>query len=208
MHDDDERRMSVAADGASGAAGERAARRRLEDLFRAFDRLTPDELARTSCRLAPDEVRGPLLDAVDEAAIRTGRVALMDEVRDSVVEAVLARYSAGSFHPTFAGLNWGLSQGTVEDRVAISEALADAASVAVVEDALDPEIAAALTREAAAIMDLAAGEASEGSLAQAIRDPDDPELRPGLGARNRRLIVAVAIVSVVIATLAGAGAGG
>jgi hypothetical protein len=197
--------MNSAADGASGAAGERAARRRLDDLFRAFDRLTPDELARIGYRLPPDEVRDPLLDAVDEAAIRTGRVALMDEVRDSVVETVLVRYSAGTFHPTFAGLNWGLSQGTVEDRVAIAEALADAASVAVVEDALDPEIAAALTRDAAAIMNLAAGEASEGSLAQAIRDPADPDLRRGLGARYRRLIVAIVIVSVAIAILAGAG---
>jgi hypothetical protein len=188
-----------------GAAGERAARRRLDDLLRAFDRLTPDELARIGYRRPSDEVREPLLDAVDAAAIRTGRVALMDEARDSVVEAVLVRYSAGTFHPTFAGLNWGLSQGTVEDRVAIAEALADAASVAVVEDALDPEIAAALTRDAAAIMNLAAGEASEGSLAQAIRDPDDPELRPGLGARYRRLIVAVVIVSVAIAILSGVG---
>ena len=32
------------------------------------------------------------------------------------------------------GLNWDLSQGTTEDRVAIVEALADAAAATVVED--------------------------------------------------------------------------
>lgn len=43
----------------------------------------------------------------------------------------------------------GISQGTVSDRVAIVEALADAAAAAVVEDELDPEVAAALARDAA-----------------------------------------------------------
>ncbi len=49
-------------------AGERAARERIEILFRAFDRLTPGELARIGFQLAPDEERASLLDAVDEAA--------------------------------------------------------------------------------------------------------------------------------------------
>jgi hypothetical protein len=35
--------------------------------------------------------------------------------------------------------------------------------------------------------------------------PDGPDLRPGLGARYRRLIVAVVIVSVAIAILSGVG---
>jgi hypothetical protein len=92
--------------------------------------------------------------------------------------------------------------------VAIAEALADAASAAVVQDALDPDVAAALGREAAVIMALAAGKASEGSLAQAIRVPDDPELRPGLAARYRRLIVAVVIVLIAVLILAGGVPGG
>lgn len=175
--------------------GERMARARLETLFRAFDRLTPDELAGIGCRLAPDEERKPLLDAVDDAAIRTGRVALTGEARDAAREAVMARYSAGSFHPTFVALNWGISQGTAENRVAIAETLADAAAAAVVEDALDPEIVTALALDAAAITNLASGEVSEGSLARVIRDPMDQELRAGPAARRTRQVAAVAMVA-------------
>jgi hypothetical protein len=182
-------------------AGERAARKRLEELFDAFDRLTPDELARIGYRRPSDEERDPLLDALDDAAMRTGRVALMNEARETTRAAVMARYSEGSYHPTFVGLNWGLSQGTVEDRVAISEALADAAAVAVVADVLDPEVAAALTRDAAAITNLAAGEASEGSLARAFRDPDDPDLRAGLSpVRTRRVAFVTLVVTAVVAS--------
>ena len=88
--------------------GEVAARARLEDLFRAIDRLTPDELAQIGYRLPPDEEREPLLTAVDEAARATGREALVDEARGAARGAVMARYSAGSLHPTFIGLNCGL----------------------------------------------------------------------------------------------------
>jgi len=176
--------------------GERAARERLDTLFRAFDRLTPDELARIGYRLAPDEERDPLLAAIDAAAERTGRGVLVGDARVAAREAVLTRYSAGSFHPTFAGVNWGLSQGTIETRVAIAETLADAAAAAVVADALDPEIAAALALDAASITDLAAGEASDGALARALRDPGDPHL--GL---PRRLLVASTTVMVLAATV-------
>jgi hypothetical protein len=176
-------------------AGERAARERLNALFRVFDRLTPDELARIGYRRAPREDRDPLSAAVDEAAVRTGRVVLVGEARDAAREAVLTRYSAGALHPTFVGLNWGISQGTIEARVAIAETLADAAAAAVVADALDPEIATALALDAASITDLAAGEASDGSLARALRDPEDPDLGAGPVARRLRWIGAAVMVA-------------
>lgn len=118
--------------------------------------------------------------------MRTGRVALVVEARDAAREAVLTRYSAGSFHPTFVALNWGISQGTIENRVAIAETLADAAAAAVVADVLDPEIATAIALDATAITNLAAGEASDWSLARALRNPDDPELGPGPVGRRLR----------------------
>ena len=198
--------MGSAADGASGAAAERAARRRLEDLLRAFDRLTPDELARIGYPRPPDEVREPLLDAVDEAAIRTGRVALMDEVRDSVVEAVLVRYSAEGLPPDVRGVELGAfardrqgpggdRRGTRRRRIGRRRGGRPGPG-----DRRCPHAGRGGDHEF-----LAAGEASEGSLAQAIRVPDGPDLRPGLGARYRRLIVAVVIVSVAIAILSGVG---
>jgi hypothetical protein len=176
-------------------SGERAARQRLDALFQAFDRLTPDELARIGYRLPLDDERDPLLDAVEEAAVRTGRAVLVSEARDAAREAVMNRYSAGSFRPTFVGLNWGISQGTIESRVAIAETLADAAAAAVVEDALDPEIAAALALDAESITNLAVGDASEGSLARAIRDPGDADLRLGTQAHRARSIAIVAMVA-------------
>ena len=156
--------------------GDAGVRARLDRLFAGFDRLTPDELGRIGYRPASDEERGELLDAVDEAARRTGRVAMVDEARGRAREAVLRRYADGTFHPTWVALNWGLSQGTVEDRVAIVETLADAAASAVVEDALDPEVAAALAMDAAQLVGMSAGGAYEGSLGRALQDPEDVEL--------------------------------
>ncbi len=202
----EERRILPVRDGTSGmaagelAAGELAARERVGALFRAFDRLTAAELARIGYRLPPAIERDPLLDAVHEAAVRTGRTGLVGEARDAAREAVLNRYAAGTYQPTSVALNWGLSQGTVETRVAIAETLADAAAAAVVEDALDPEVAAALALDAEAITSLAAGEASEGSLAQAVRQPTDPDLLPGPGARRARRVAAVAMVAVAALT--------
>lgn len=166
--------------------GERAARDRLRAFFAEVNRLTPDELARIGYSMPPDAARQPLLQAIDEAAARTGRVALVGEARDVAREAVLYRYAVGTYRPTFIALNWGISSGSIADRVAIAETLADAAAAAVVEDVLDPEVASALALEAASITGLAAGEAYEGSLDHVVRTPDDPDLRPSGAVRAAR----------------------
>lgn len=188
--------------------GEGAARERVEALFRTFDRLTPDDLARIGYRAAPEAERAALRAAVDEAAARTGRVALVAEARAAAREAVLTRYAAGTFRPTFLALNWGISQGTVESRVAIAEALADAAAAAAVADALDPEVAAMLAFDAASITGLATGEAFEGSLARVLRTPSDPELGPGHGGWGFRRAAAVAIFAATAIVSLGVGAVG
>ena len=117
----------------------------------------------------------------------------MGQARDGARETVLRRYAAGTLHPTWVALNWGISQGTVEDRVAIVEALADAAAAAVVADALDPDVADALALDAGQVVGMAAGSASEGALARALYRPADPELgrrqlpgRPGSPSRSPR----------------------
>jgi hypothetical protein len=176
-------------------ATDTAALERVERLFAEFDRLTPDELGRIGFLAADDDERERLLDAVDEAAARTGRTALVDEARHLARETVLRRYATGTLHPTWIGLNWGLSQGTVEDRVAIIEALTDAAAAAAVEDALDPEIAAALALDAQHVMGLAAGSASDGSLARVIQRPDDPDLGPSGTGQWARIALMVLVVS-------------
>jgi hypothetical protein len=185
-------------------AADKAALERVERLFAAFDRLTPDELGRIGFRAGDEDQHERLLDAVDEAAVRTGRTALVDQVRLLAHETVLRRYATGTLHPTWIALNWGVSQGTIEDRVAIVEALTDAAAAAVVEDALDPEIAAALTLDAQHVLGLAAGSVSDGSLARVIQRPDDPELGPSKTAQWARIALVVLVVS---GTLVGLGIG-
>jgi len=175
--------------------GEAAARARLEALFAGIDRLTPAELGRLGYRLAADEEREELLDAVEAAATQTGRTALVDEARGLARDAVLRRYAEGTLNPTWVALNWGVSQGTVEDRVAIVETLADAAAAVVVADALDPEVAAAFALDAQEIVGLSTGAASEGSLGRALEVPDDPELGPS----HRMRLLRIAVVAVVIA---------
>lgn len=199
--------MSAADGPQAGVAGDAAARERLERLFTSFDRLTPDELAHLGYRMAGDEEREPLLVALDEAAQRTGRVALVDAARSRARDAVMRRYADGLFRPTFAGLNWGVSGGTVEDRVAIAETLADAAAAAVLEDALDPEVGAALALDAESLVGLAAGTVSEGSIAHAIGRSADPDLGPSPAAHLARVVAAAMAVFVGLVWLAGAALG-
>lgn len=187
--------------------GDAVTRARVEALFATFDRLTPDELGHIGYRMATDEEKEPLLAAVDEAALRTGRVALVDEARERAREAVMRRYADGTLRPTFAGLNWGLSGGTVEDRVAIAETLADAAAAAVVADALDPEVAAALALDAESVVGMSAGEVSEGSIAHAIGRPADPDLGPSPAAHRVRVVVAALVVLLGLTWLGGAALG-
>jgi hypothetical protein len=177
---------------------EERARARLELLFEGFDRLTPDELARVGMRRDHGEARTSLLRVVAEAAEKHGRTGLLEEARTQAREAVLNRYSAGSLHPTFIGLNWGLSQGTVDDRVSVVQALEDAASAAVVADLVDRDVVDALSVDAEHLVDLSAGDVSDGSLAHVIappalglRDTGSRKAAVGFGA----LVVGVVAIS-------------
>jgi hypothetical protein len=186
-------------DAADGTSAEAAARTRVEALFREFDRLTPDELGRIGLHRRDDRVAATLRNAVHAAAAETGRERLVSEARALAREAVLRRYADGTLHPTWIALNWGLSQGTVEDRVAIVEALADAAAAAVVADVLDPEVTEALELDAGQVVGLASGAVSEGALVRGLRRSADPEL--GRSAGQQRVVIAVAAVVIGLTVL-------
>ena len=111
------------------------------------------------------------MHVVESAARQADRAVLLGEARSRARDTVLQRYAAGMLHPTWVALNWGISQGTTEDRVAIIEALEDAAAAAVVEDLVDPEVAEALALDAGQILRMAAGDVSEGSLAHVLTPP-------------------------------------
>ncbi len=187
--------------------GEDQARARLEALFEGFDRLTPDELARMGMRRDHGAARASLLQVCREAAEKHGRTELLAEARAQAREAVMNRYSAGSLHPTFIGLNWGLSQGTVDDRVSVAQALEDAAAAAVVADLVDRDIVESLSVDAEHLVELSAGDVSDGSLAHAIAPP-----APGLrdtGSRKAAVGFGALVVGVlaIAASLLVAGAG-
>lgn len=151
--------------------GEGAARVRLDALFVTFNNLTPDELSHIGLRRDDGDERAGLLRIVELAARAADRSTLLGQARAEARDVVMRRYASGSLHPTWVGLNWGLSQGTTEDRVAIVEALADAAAATVVQDLVDDPVAEALSLDATHIVGLAAGEANEGALAHAVAPP-------------------------------------
>ncbi len=191
--------MSDRLDDAGSDDARRQARARVEALFEQLNTLTPDELGRIGLR-RPAEERRSLLAAVDEAASRTGRRDLVAEARREASDIVMRRYADGTFRPTWIALNWGLSGGTVEDRVAVVEAVADAASVAAVDDVLDPEVADALAADARHVLGLAGGSASDGALVRGLRQAGDPDLRR---STTWQQILLVIVATVVVLTLLG-----
>jgi hypothetical protein len=183
--------------------GDAAARARLEELFTSFDRLTPFELERVGLRRRDEAARAALLRDVVQAADAAGRTVLLEEARTRARDTVFRRYDAGGLHPTWGGLNWGISQGTIEDRVAIVEALEDAAAAAVVADLVTPDVVEALTLDAGLVVDMASGEASEGALARQTAPP-----AAGLRDTRGRWVVAGAAMGGLMGFGLGAAIGG
>ncbi|HYO44254.1 MAG TPA: hypothetical protein VES19_13745, partial [Candidatus Limnocylindrales bacterium] len=122
--------------------GERAARERVEAVYLAVDRLTPDDLRLTPMQTRDAETRALLVARVESVAADAGRGILLGEARSWLREAIGARTLA-RYQPE-AGV-WGVpSGGVVQDRVEVLLALEDAVSVAVTQDLLDPDEAALL----------------------------------------------------------------
>ncbi len=78
--------------------------------------------------------------AAATAAAEAGRAPFLAETRNAAGDWVLRAYSAGMYQPTFFGLNWGRSTGTLPDRVAVAGAVEDAATAAIVEDLVQPAV--------------------------------------------------------------------
>jgi hypothetical protein len=183
-----------------GPEGEAVARARVEALFARFNSLTPDELGHIGLHRADPKHRAAQVEMVEDAARRSGRSVLLGEARSEARGIAIRRYSSGTLHPTWLALNWGLSQGTTEDRVAIIEALSDAVAVAVVEDLVGAEVTEDLSLDAEQVLGLAGGEANEGALAHAIEPPP-----PGMAdtrARRTAVVVGAVVVGITVFSFA------
>jgi hypothetical protein len=160
----------------TGPDGEAQARARVDELFERFNNLTPVELGHIGLQRQDAEHHRSRMAAVEAAAEASGRSALLGEARAEARDVVLRRYGEGTLNPTWVGLNWGISGGPAEDRAAIVVALADAASAAVVEDLVGPEITEPLSIDADHVLGLAGGAAYEGALSRHIDPPPAPDL--------------------------------
>jgi hypothetical protein len=170
-----------------------AAMARLQALFVRLDRLTVDDLGRIALSARDEERQAALRAEASRAAAASGRTALLVEAVEAARETVLRRFGEGIYRPTFAGLNWGISMGPAESRIAIVEAIEDAAAAAVVQDVLDPDVYEELSLDADHLVALARGGPPEGVL----RFP----WRSGLAMQlTTALVVAVIVVPLVLST--------
>lgn len=132
----------------------------MDERPKALERDTAHERLRafgaTLERIGLDDFRQLALSwtaAADRSAARaTARQAVdaagLGHLADEAAAAVFAYmdrlYASGSYHPTWVALNWGLSTGPVQDRVAAAEAVQDAALATVAEGIASDAVLATL----------------------------------------------------------------
>jgi hypothetical protein len=139
---------------------------RVEQLFDRLDRLASGD-AQAPRPAVDQDHRAEVREVATEAAIKAGRGRLLADARRAAREVALRRFGSRVFRPTWVGLNWGQSLGTVEDRVAAAEIFDDAAMGAVVAD-VEPDAAADLLSGLDALESIAGGP-PEQSLELALR---------------------------------------
>ncbi len=119
--------------------GEHAARRRVEAVFEAIDRLSGADLAGIAITRPDDDRHDALLAGLEARAAERGRMPLVEEaraaVRNGVVVRIASEWPAGTY-----GFRSRINA-RPGDTVALLQALEDTVSVAVMEDALDQGIA-------------------------------------------------------------------
>lgn len=135
-------------------AAEREARRRVEAVYAAIDRLGPEALSSTPLPELDHEDRTIRLNALEVEADIAGRGPLLDEARAWLRDALAQRIVSRGRRPE-SGV-WGVSDiGRAEDIAAMLTRLDDAVAVAVAEDLVDPADAAALANPGRAVLGLA-----------------------------------------------------
>ena len=121
------------------APGEPAARRRVEAVFEAIDRLSGADLAGIALARPDDDRHDALLAELEADAAARGRMPLVEEARAAVRNGVATRI-ASEWPPGTYGFR-SHTNARPDDTVALLQALEDTVSVAVMEDVLDQGVA-------------------------------------------------------------------
>ena len=123
------------------------ARVRVDQFLAELDHVGIEDVGLVSLPAADVAARGPARSAAVSAAEQAGLGPYLAETREKARARVVRMYDRNAYQPTWAGLNWGRSLGTIEDRVTVAAAVedaaigtvaADVASADAVEELLEP----------------------------------------------------------------------
>ena len=116
------------------------ARVRVDQFLAELDHVGIEDVGLVSLPAADVAARGPARSAAVSAAGEAGLGPYLAETREKARAHVVRMYDRNAYQPTWAGLNWGRSLGTIEDRVAVAAAVEDAAIGTVAMDATDADV--------------------------------------------------------------------
>ena len=129
--------------------------------------LDREDVQRISLPL-PDDARRAALARAVAAAEAAGRGPELAGLRARMRREAFVRYDRALLRPTWLGLNWGLSSGTSEDRVAVAAALDEAAVLVIADDLLTEEDRDVLGWAPEVLLGSAMHDTDSGSLAHAL----------------------------------------
>ena len=118
-----------------------AAGLRVEQFLSDLDRIGIEDVGLVSLPATDMAARAPARSAAVKAAEEAGLGPLQGEARDEARARVVRMYDRNIYQPTWAGLNWGRSLGTIEDRVAVAAAVEDAMIGTVALDVVSADVA-------------------------------------------------------------------
>lgn len=128
--------------------GERAALERVEEIAERIDEMPIERMALPRARMLSPERRGELLEELDAEAGRCGRTELLEDARNRVRQALLARTAQPLY--LYSG-----SPQRADDVSYLASAIVDAVAVAVMEDRLSLETASLLSTPGRTLLGLA-----------------------------------------------------
>ena len=129
--------------------------------------LDREDVQRISLPL-PDDARRAALARAVAAAEAAGRGPELAGLRARMRREAFVRYDRALLRPTWLGLNWGLSSGTSEDRVAVAAALDEAAVIVIADDLLTEADRDVLGWAPEVLLGSAMHDTDSGSLAHAL----------------------------------------